>query len=54
MTAVAWAIVFATLEIGGMIDPDRGGTTAGFKAFMGLFSIAALAMVIVCTVKEWR
>ena len=54
MTAIAWAIVFAVIEIFGVVEDNDRPKPPGFRAFSTIMSLCALAMVIVCTVKEWR
>lgn len=55
MNTVAWAIVFATIEIAGALDSERGqDKLRAFENFMTFVSLCALAMVIACTVRDWR
>ena len=55
MTALSWAIVFATIEICAVVDERIGQKRApGFRGVMAVVSLFALGMLVACTIREWR
>lgn len=52
MTAVAWAIIFAAIEIAGALDDDRDWP--GYRVYRAIMTAASVFALLVVAASSWR